>query len=369
MRAPAVTALMILTPAVFAGLVFGQASSTQTPSTRVIGEVTALAPASGQISLKTDKGDAVTVVVVSGAALRRVRPGVQDLTAATRIDFSAIAVGDRVLAIGRISADQKKIDARSVIVMSRSDLDQKQRAEQEDWRKRGVSGTVSAIDAEGNAFTVQSGSSSLTIQPAANAEYRRYAPDSVRFSDARPSSLAEIRIGDQVRALGQKSGDGSAIIAERIVSGSFWQIAATIVSLNAGAGEIVVRDLATRKTLTVRVNADSTMRRLPPELAETLARRYRSAGARGGAAGDAAPPARPNGGGDIGQTLERLPAMPLADLKPDDAVMLSSTVGSDPARVTAVMLLAGVEPLLAASPASTHDIMSGWNLGGGEGPQ
>jgi hypothetical protein len=194
MRAPAVTALMILTPAVFAGLVFGQASSTQTPSTRVIGEVTALVPASGQISLKTDKGDAVTVVVVSGAAQRRVPPGVQDLTTATRIDFSAIAVGDRVLAIGQSSVDQKKIEARSVIVMSRSDLEQKQRAEQEDWRKRGVSGTVSAIDAESKAFTVQSGSRSLTIQPAAKAEYRRYAPDSVRFSDARPSSLAEIRI-------------------------------------------------------------------------------------------------------------------------------------------------------------------------------
>jgi hypothetical protein len=367
MRAPAVKALMILTPAVFAGLVFGQASSTQTPSTRVIGEVTTLAPASGQISLKTDRGDAVTVVVVSGAALRKVPPGVQDLTGATRIDFSAIAVGDRVLAIGQSSADQKKIEARSVIVMSRSDLDQKRQAEQEDWRKRGVSGTVSAIDAEGKAFTVQSGPRSLTIQPAAKAEYRRYAPDSVRFSDARPSSLAELKIGDQVRALGEKSGDGGTILAERIVSGSFRQIAATIVSLNAGTGEIVVRDLATKTTLTVRVNADSTMRRLPPALAAAIGRRYQAAGARDGA-GDVAPSARAGGGEEIGQMLERLPAMPLSDLKAGDAIMLSSTVGSDPARVTAVMLLAGVEPLLTASPTATRDIMSGWNLGGDEGP-
>jgi hypothetical protein len=70
--------------------------------------------------------------------------------------------------------------------------------------------------------------------------------------------------------------------------------------------------------------------------------------------------------------LDRLPAMPLAELKAGDAIMISSTTGADPARVTAIMLLAGVEPLLTASPAATRDIMSGWNLGsgaGGEGSQ
>ena len=73
------------------------------------------------------------------------------------------------------------------------------------------------------------------------------------------------------------------------------------------------------------------------------------------------------GGGDIGQMLDRLPAMPLSDLKPNDAIMVSTTMGSDPTRVTAIMLLAGVEPILTAAPNSTRDIMSGWNLGGGGG--
>ena len=45
--------------------------------------------------------------------------------------------------------------------------------------------------------------------------------------------------------------------------------------------------------------------------------------------------------------------------------MVSTTQGTDPGRVTAIMLLAGVEPLLTASPNATRDIMSGWNLGGG----
>jgi hypothetical protein len=70
-------------------------------------------------------------------------------------------------------------------------------------------------------------------------------------------------------------------------------------------------------------------------------------------------------GGDVGQMLDNLPAMPISELKPGDAIMVSTTQGTDPGRVTAITLLAGVEPLLTASPTATRDIMSGWNLGGG----
>jgi hypothetical protein len=237
-----------------------------------------------------------------------------------------------------------------VIVMSRSDLAQKRQREQEDWQKRGMSGTVSALGPGASTFTISSGPSIVAVRPSAKAEYRRYAPDSVRFSDARPSSLAEIKIGDLVRLLGDRSGDGTSIVAEQIVSGSFRQVAATITTVNAEAGEITVRDLATKRPLTVRVNSDSTMRKLPLEMAAALAQRYRSGGQ----------------GGDTGQMLDRLPAMPLSALKPGDAIMLSSTIGSEPGRVTAVMLLAGVEPLLTASPTATRDILGGWDLGGGE---
>jgi hypothetical protein len=126
-----------------AGFLFGQPSTAQVPATRVIGEVTGLAAGAGQISLKTDDGETVTVTVGVNTAFRRFPPGAQDLASAARVDFSGIGVGDRVLAIGTSSAGQKKVDARSVIVMSRSDLEQKRQAEHDDWRKRGISGVVS----------------------------------------------------------------------------------------------------------------------------------------------------------------------------------------------------------------------------------
>jgi hypothetical protein len=136
--------------------------------------------------------------------------------------------------------------------------------------------------------------------------YLRYAPDSPRFADARLSTLAKIKAGDQMRVLGNRNEDGSTIQAEKVVSGSFRQIAATITSIDPRAGELTIKDLATKKPLTVKVDADSTMKRLPEQAVRTLARRY---------APGAPPTGAGNGSADIGQMLDNLPAMALSELK------------------------------------------------------
>jgi hypothetical protein len=337
-----------------------QAPSAPSPAAnQAIGEVTALNASPGQISLRTDKGESVTVVMRSDTSIRKLPAGAQNVAAAVPIELSAVGVGDRILAAGQWSSDRSRIEARSIFVMSRSDLDDKRRLEQEDWRKRGISGTVSSVDAGGKTFTIHAGSRKILVQPAPGAQFHRYAPDSVRFSDARPSSFAEIQAGDQARLLGTKSAEGGTYAAERIVFGSFRQLAATIASVNPSAGEIIIKDLATKKNLTVRINGDSVIRKLPPQVATSLAAHYWQNGSR--AAGEGA---QRGASDDIAQTLDHLPAVPLSDLKPGDAIMLSTTSGPDPARVTAVMLLAGVESLLTASPNATRDILSGWNLGG-----
>ena len=61
------------------------------------------------------------------------------------------------------------------------------------------------------------------------------------------------------------------------------------------------------------------------------------------------------GGGDPQQMLSRAPAIQFADLKKGDAVMLVSTDGATD--VTAITLLAGVEPLLEA-PAASQNLLS-----------
>jgi hypothetical protein len=345
---------------------------------RIAGTVAAVDAPASRISVTTDKGDAVTVSAAANTLIIRVPAGETDVRKGSKIAIADVAPGDRIVAIGA-QPDAASMEARSILVMSKADVAQIRQKERADWQARGVTGTVTAIDPAANTFTLKEAQRVVTVTPTAKTVYRRYSPDSARFADAKPGSFAEIHTGDQARVLGDKSGDGGTIRAEQIVFGTFRQIAATVTSVNAATGELLVKDLATKKPLTVRVNSDTTLRKLPEMMAQMLATRFRSGNAgapggesaRGGRKGEG--PGEANragwagrgGHGDVGTMLDRLPPLPLAELKPGDAIMVSTTAGTDPERVTAVTLLAGVEPLLRASPTATRDLLSGWNLGSG----
>ncbi|MGA9624582.1 MAG: DUF5666 domain-containing protein [Bryobacteraceae bacterium] len=351
--------------------------STAAPHSEVAGTVTAVDARANQVSLKSDKGDAIAVTTTEKTLILHLPPGENDVTKGNKMALSSLGAGDRVVAFYRGPAGRKAIEATSLVVRTKADFAVIAEKERQDWQKRGTSGTVTAIDATARTLTIKAGQKSLAVVPSEKTEFLRYAPDSAKFSDAKPGPFAEIKVGDQVLVLGDKTGDGAGIKAEKMLSGTFRQLAATISSVNAATGEIVIKDLATKKSVTVHVNADTTMKKLPETTAQMLARRYGPGGGQGEArAGAGGFPGQRGGmrggvpsgpGGDIGQMLDRLPAMPLSELKRGDAIMVSTTQGSDPGRVTAVMLLAGVEPLLTASPNATRDIMSGWNLGGGGG--
>jgi Domain of unknown function (DUF5666) len=319
-----------------------------------------------QLSVKSDKGDNVSVTTTDRTLFLRIPPGETDPKKGAKIALSSLSAGDRAVIVGPAPADSQAWAATAVLVMSKSDVAGLQQKDQDDWKKRGTTGTVTAIDLSAKTVSIKSGSRTFTVQPSDKTTYQRYSLDSARFSDAKPSNFPEIKAGDQLRVLGNKSEDGAVIQAEKIVSGSFRQIAATITAINPQTGELTVKDLATKKPLTIKVDANSEMRKLPEQAARMLARRY-APGAQTGENG-APPPGAGRGGGrggDVGQMLDNLPAMPISELKPGDAIMVSTTQGTDPGRVTAITLLAGVEPLLTASPTATRDIMSGWNLGGG----
>jgi Domain of unknown function (DUF5666) len=363
---------------VMAGAISASAQTTPAATrAQLSGTVTAVNADANQLSLKSDKGDDVSVTTTDRTLILRIPPGETDPKKGSKIALSTLSAGDRAVIIGATPADPKAWTATAVLVMSKSDVAGLQQKDQDDWKKRGTTGTVTAIDPAAKTVAIKSGSRTFTVQPSDKTTYHRYSPDSARFSDAKPSSFPEIKTGDQLRVLGNKTDDGAIIQAEKIAFGTFRQIAATVTAINLQTGEMTVKDLATKKPLTIKVDADSTMRKLPETAARMLARRY-APGAQqpevppvgtivGAGRGAGAGAGRGGGGrgGDVGQMLDNLPAMPISELKPGDAIMVSTTQGSDSGRVTAIMLLAGVEPLLTASPTATRDIMSGWNLGGG----
>jgi len=328
----------------------------------------------GSLTLHTDAGPDLLIVLADGASFLRVPPGATNLNTATKIAMSDISSGDRVLVRGRVSEDQKSIIATSVIVMSKSDLASAREAERLDWQRRGIGGTVQALNPETREITVMSpaapptpGNSThpVSVVLSANVVLLRYAPDSVKFSDAKPGTFEQIKVGDQMRALGTKSEDGGRFTAEKLVSGTFRNLGVTVVSVDVQGHTISVQDLASGKDVRVRTNADSKLLRLPPPVAHALAT-LNSGGASGGRSGGE-PGAEPL---DVQQSLERASALDLAELKPGDPLIVVSTEGAKTSEVMAIDILAGVEPILAARPKGNNQVVLGsWSLGmnGGDG--
>jgi len=298
-----------------------------------------------------------------------------------------------------MAEDGKTVVAASVIAMKQTDIAMKQSHERDEWQKHGVGGLVSAIDAAGGTIKISTNAlgaaKDVSIQVSKQTVLRRYAPDSVKFDDAKPSAIEQIKVGDQVRARGTRSADGTELTADEVVSGTFRNIAGMINAIDASLGTITVMDLVAKKSITVKITADTQLRKLAPAMAQRIAMRLKGAPADAAAGGNAAgsPAAKPAeaagggqassgqgsgqggagrqggaggaGAGDLQQALGRMPAATLADLQKGDAVMIVTTEGTQEGGVTAITLLAGVEPLLQASGAST--ILTPWTMSGAPG--
>jgi len=303
---------------------------------KVLGEVVAVE--GHRVTLRTDDGRSVAVTADEATKYVKARPGAASLEGAPAIGSAALAAGDRILAAGRLSGDGASLAARQVVVMSRADIHSKQEQERMDWRRRGISGVITAVDAEAREITVRNRASgeAATIVVSTmekKATLRRYAPDSVKFADAKASSFEEVQIGDQVRALGDRSEDGGRLRAEHVVTGAFRTVVGAVEAVDAAAGEVRL-SVGPQEKVAVAVRADTTLRRLPADLAVQMT-------TRGGKTG---PP-------NLGDLVDRMPALKLEELKPGDRLAISSTRGADASRVTAIILVAGIEPLLAAPDA------------------
>lgn len=337
------------------------------------------------VTLNADSGSEIKVQVQDSAKILRAVPGAS-LKDATPISVQDLRPGDRILVHGT-AGDNQSIAARLVVAMTRADIAQKHQEDLQQWQHNGVGGIVKAIDPSASTITISTtsaaGPKDFVVKTAKSTIIRRYAPDSVKFDDAKPGTLDQVHPGDQLRARGTKNTDGTELAADEIVSGTFRNVAGLITSVDAAKNTITVNDLATKKPVVVRIAGDSQMHQLPPFVAQRLAMRLKGGAPQNGAAPGAhseAPPAmehRPQGaaapgapgearpgGGDLNQALSHMPAVTLANLNKGEAVMVVTTADE-----TAITLLSGVEPILTASPngSGAASLLTPWSLGGGGG--
>ena len=337
------------------------------PFISTIGAVTEINPAENKMVIKTDAGETVTIPLNDKTHFLKIAPGEKDLKKATDAKVGEIKAGDRV------SARTRKLDAgglgpaTTVIVMTKEELAKHQEDNLQEWQKNGLQGVVTVTNPATKEVTMKllgADPKLVVIEPNEKANVRRYSPDSVQFADAKPSTIGEIHAGDTVRVLGKKNEDGTRVQPEEIVYGTFTIKAGTIMSIDAAGGTVTIKDLVTKKPLVVKVNTSTVIKKLPEQMAQGLARMQQAKLAGGGAApggggrGDGGGRAGGGRGGEGGgmrfdpaRAVERAPVITLADLKNGDALMINSSVGQDPTKVTAITLVAGVEPLLTAPAA------------------
>src|SRR6266851_2336182 len=383
------TIIMLVT---VVALGFGFRAHGQTPSASpqtaavasLIGEVKAIDPTARQMVIREDSGVIFTINLSDKTQYKRLAPGEKSLANATNIAIGDVGQGDRVLARWRAGSDQKTVPAPQVVVMSKADLAKKQDQERAQWRRRGVSGIVTSVNGSTQEITVSSrslmGAQQAVIIPVTDKVLmRRYPPDTIpKYSEAKPSKFEEVKVGDQLRALGDKSADGTHLTAEEVLFGTFKIVGGTVTAIDATANQIKINDLTTKKPLTIILKPDSVLRRFPENAAMMFGGGMGLGGPGGGGPGGAGQkPAgvgpggaqgggpRPGGGaggGNMADLLERLPTISINELKVGDTIIMSSLPGSDPTQFTAISLVSGIEPLLQMMAARPQ-------VGGGGRPQ
>ena len=313
--------------------------SAQTAARSILGTVSDFRVNSLELAVKSDSGDAVWVKFGADTEVLLSAPGEKDLSHAQPARMADVARGDRVLVSFVAGMDE----ARRIVVVSANDITRRNAAERLDWEKRGITGVVAARDGDDIVVEVRSpeGAQRTSVVLTAATHVRQYAPDSVKFADARPASGAEIAVGDQLRARGDRTGDGSRFIAEDVVFGTFLTTLGKVVTVDHD--ELRIVDLASDKPLAVRVAEDTRLKKMP-EMHQAPAHGHGS-------------PAT------LAQILQQLPAGSMDDLKPGSMVVVTSTRGSHPGSVTGIMVIANVDRLvqMAQSQAPGESPMDALN--------
>lgn len=341
-----------------------------------------------KIVLDTDKGP-VEAILTGSTVYFRLPPDNLKPSAATDSKLADITAGDRVLITGPVAGNGKDLIAVKVYLVKGSDIAKQQAERIQEWRTRGISGRITEVDPQAGVITVEMKAltgavTTLKLTPKPNAKFLRYSPDSVKYSDAVKSDINEIGKDDMIQALGDRSEDGTGFQAEEILTGSFVTVAGKVKSVDPAKNEVTITDLRTEKDVTIAVNPNSMVKRFPEEAARRMvmfmgmmqsgeggppnARRGRGErsegeegeGRRGrnrpeGGDGEGRRGMGPGGGMgrmNINDMLNRFPTITVADLQEGEMIAVSSPKGKDETRLTAIKLLAGVEPFITLASMS-----------------
>ncbi|MBI4751884.1 MAG: hypothetical protein HY774_25650 [Acidobacteria bacterium] len=323
--------------------VFGQTAqgaTTAAPATapRIIGEVVAVNKEKRVLQIKTAQGEC-TVAAEDSAACKRVAPDAKTLDGAETIEFTDIRPGDRVWARSTtaVAETPNTFLSKQLVLMSATSIAERNKLDQEAWRRRGVRGEVVAADVAKNEFTLKlRDGQTVLMKLAPQADIRRFPPGSYEFTASKPITASEIKIGETLMCMGDRSPDGTQFSAERVVTGdvprpTFGQVK----EIRLEKKEIVVQ--SREGETVVQLTSETLLRQMPEELREQPAN--------GGGNSEAQPQRRQGRQGmrmnpeAMMERLKQAPELKLTELKVGEYVMANGPKSTDGKSVTALFLV------------------------------
>ncbi len=347
-----------------------------------------------KVAIETKDGT-IDAILLSVSSYKVLPPDNLSLSAATDSKLENVSVGDRVLITGKVSDDKTRIMTKTIYLVKGSEIAAMQESERADWQKRGLSGRVVAADPATKTITVETrgitgDASKMVVSPKPEAVFLRYSNNSASFKDAVASNFADIKVDDMIQVLGDKSEDQTTYKAEKLISGAFITVAGTITATDPTKNEVTIKDFKSNKEVTIKVIPSSLVKKFPEEAAKRMAFAQMMQGRQQGGSGPQPPastrrqrPAntenasksgegrrrgqRGQGGArfNINEMLQRFPTVEVAELKPGEMIAASSAKGADPTNLTAIRLLAGIEPFVQMAQASSSKSRSGRGISGG----
>ena len=122
--------------------------------------------------------------------------------------------------------------------MTKSAIAEKQQKESEQWKTRGISGRVTNLNFEKNEITVAvrnlTGETNVVITPKDNGKFLRYAPNSIKYSEAKIEQHQRKFLSAMSSAhSATKVPTERSFKAEEIISGAFQTVGGKVKSIDA----------------------------------------------------------------------------------------------------------------------------------------
>ena len=302
-------------------------AQTEPAFTNFFGKISAINADSGEITIVTAENTSFVVNAKNVSDLKQVPAGETRLQNSTAITFSQISVDDKALIRGKL-LDKNNISAKQIVVIKKTDLEKKYLQEREDWKQRGVTGIVVNTDSLKRKISVQIKGQTqlLDIMFPGSLVIQRYKTNAVNMKDFSPITFEEVKEGDQIRLLGNKSADGLHLDAEKVFVGVFSTQAGKVVSIDPQNNELKIVD-ANNKVISVAVNSESNIRRLTPDFAGNGTIR----------------PNEADGKINLTSLLEMLPRVNFPDIKVGEIIAVASSSNATAEKVVGLVVVIGVD--------------------------